>query len=282
MKGVSTQMFPELELSNLLDGRDAMHGYSRLLGKIRGALTPKQKHWWNISLRTSAVGLITTPIAVFDRNKSVELELNCVHHKISIRSSKGEEHHIALEGQSLYQLYDNVTASLASIDVYPELDKSLFSNKESFKYDRKSIEALWQVLSQVDLIFKEFKGGLRQETSPVQLWPHHFDLAFLWFSGRLVPDQDPNNEEYADEQMNFGFSTGDDSIPEPYFYITAYPLPKSLPEVQLPSGAYWEAQVFNAAILKYKELIKSNDPKDTLINFLKAVHDVGSELMLMK
>lgn len=29
-----------------------------------------------------------------------------------------------------------------------------------------------------------------------------------WFSGRLVPGQDPANAEFADEQMNFGFSTG--------------------------------------------------------------------------
>ena len=282
MKDVSTKMFPELELSYLLDSRDTIHRYSLLLGKIRAALTPKQKHWWNISLRTSAMGLTTTPIAIFDQNKSVELELNCVQHKISIRSSKGEEHHKALVGQSLVQLYDNVTAALANMDVHPQLDESLFSNKEPYQYDRESTEALWQIFSQVDLIFKEFKGSLRQETSPVQLWPHHFDLAFLWFSGRLIPDQDPDNEEYSDEQMNFGFSTGDESIPEPYFYITAYPLPKSLPEVQLPKGAYWESKVFNAAILKYKELIKSNDPKSTLINFLKTVHDTCSELMLMK
>ena len=43
---------------------------------------------------------------------------------------------------------------------------------------------------------------------PVVLWPHHFGLAVLWFSGHPAPDQDPANAEYADEQMNFGFSTG--------------------------------------------------------------------------
>jgi hypothetical protein len=30
----------------------------------------------------------------------------------------------------------------------------------------------------------------------------------LWFSGRLVSGQDLANAEYADEQMNFGFSNG--------------------------------------------------------------------------
>jgi len=43
---------------------------------------------------------------------------------------------------------------------------------------------------------------------PVVLWLHHSDLADLWFSDHLLPGQDPANVEYADEQMNLGFSTG--------------------------------------------------------------------------
>ena len=37
---------------------------------------------------------------------------------------------------------------------------------------------------------------------------HKSQQVSKWFSGRLVPGQDPANAEYADEQMNFGFSTG--------------------------------------------------------------------------
>ena len=42
---------------------------------------------------------------------------------------------------------------------------------------------------------------------------------------RKIPGQDPADEESSDKQMNFGFTFGDEGIPEPYFYITAYPLP---------------------------------------------------------
>ncbi len=272
--------FSDLDLSLWEASRDTIHQYAKLLGKIRAALTPKQKHWWNVSLRASAVGFTTTPIAIFDQNKSIELELNCVKHKIVISSSNGEKQCIDLEGQSIKKMYENVLSILADMKVQPKLDESLFSGEENLQYDRTRIESFWKSFAQIDLIFKEFKGGLRQETSPVQLWPHHFDLAFLWFSGNLVPDQDPNNEEYADEQMNFGFSTGDESINEPYFYITAYPLPELLPKIALPQGAYWETKAFNGAILKYKELTQSTNPRNTLINFLKAVQDAGSEFML--
>jgi hypothetical protein len=36
--------------------------------------------------------------------------------------------------------------------------------------------------------------------------------------------------------MNFGIAFGDESIPEPYFYVTAYPSPDALPKVVLPAG----------------------------------------------
>ena len=29
--------------------------------------------------------------------------------------------------------------------------------------------------------------------------------------------------------MNFGFTFGDENIPQPYFYVTAYPMPDGLP-----------------------------------------------------
>lgn len=122
------------------------------------------------------------------------------------------------------------------MDIFPDLDRSACQDTRSLAYDPAAAHQLWQVLSQVDLALKAFRATLRQETSPVQLWPHHFDLAMLWFSGRPVPDQDRDQEKWADEQMNYGFSTGDAGIPEPYFYATAYPSPAGLTEAQLPAS----------------------------------------------
>ena len=82
----------------------------------------------------------------------------------------------------------------------------------------------------------------------------------IWLPGPKVPDQDPVDEEYADKQMNFGFAFGDESIPEPYFYVTAYPLPDALPEVALPEGSIWKSDGFSGAVLLYRDLVAMNDP----------------------
>ncbi|MFW2406025.1 MAG: DUF5996 family protein, partial [Gammaproteobacteria bacterium] len=123
----------------------------------------------------------------------------------------------------------------------------------------------------------EFRAGIREETSPLQLWPHHFDLSLLWLPGDKVPDQDPADEEYADRQMNFGFTFGDAGIPEPYFYVTAYPEPDGLPRVELPVGAAWHTEGFSGALLTYQTLIASRDPRGYLLDLWQRMLNAGRE-----
>ena len=44
-----------------------------------------------------------------------------------------------------------------------------------------------------------------------------FDMTMTWLPGAKVPGQDVDNAEYADAQMGFGFTLGDETIAEPYF-----------------------------------------------------------------
>ena len=113
----------------------------------------------------------------------------------------------------------------------------------------------------------------------MQVFPHHFDLSLNWFSGRLVPGVDPDEEESADEQMNFGFVTGDASISEAYIYATAYPEPHGILEVALPDGAYWHTEGFTGAILPYGEFVGADDASSRLLEFLRTVREGVANLM---
>ena len=94
-----------------------------------------------------------------------------------------------------------------------------------------------------------------------------------------MPGQDPDNEEYADEQMNFGFTPGDESIPEPYFYITAYPMPDGLTDAALPADAIWYTEGFSGAVMKYEALVNAADPGSKLLDFMRTVQQAGASLM---
>jgi hypothetical protein len=269
--------FPPLPLAHWRPARDTIQSYAQVLGRIRRALTPSQKHWWHISLRAAAAGLTTTPIP--DGDQAFELLLDLTHHRLLLTTSRGQRRDFPLEGQPVHTFMLQTLELLADQEIVPEIDQSLFTATSEGTYERTAVAAFWQAASQVDAALKEFRHGFRRESSPVQLWPHHFDLALLWFSGRLVPDQNPDNPEYADEQMNFGFSTGDEGIPDPYFYATAYPLPDGWSGSELPAGAYWQTEGWTGAVLPYAAVSDRDDGRSLLLNFLRSAHEAGAALM---
>lgn len=269
--------FPALDLATWQPTRDTLNNYARIIGRIRRERTTPQKHWWHISLHATATGLTTTPIPAGDI--TFELLMDFTDHQLYLYTSKGDTMTIPFLGQSQAEFREETLNTLQELGVTIEIDKDLFTDDTPGTYDPAAVSRFWQAFVQIDSIFKTFKHGFRQESSPVQLWPHHFDLAVLWLSGRLVPGQDPDNEEYADEQMNFGFSTGDDTIPEPYFYATAYPTPANFSDAALPTGAYWHTAGWTGAILPYRLLPTAADPKATLLTFLRTAHAAGASHM---
>ena len=203
-------MFPPLVLADWQETRDALHGYARVLGNIRRHMAPPSKHWWHITLSVSARGLTTTTIPA--RGMSFDLTLNPMLGQVEISTSEGGESSISFHGQSQRSLHDAIAASLLDLGVQRSMPADLADTE--YDYVSDAAARYWRVLSQVDSIYKEFKGSLREETGPVQIFPHHFDLSLNWFSGRLIPGADPEDAATADEQMNFGFLTGDSSIAE--------------------------------------------------------------------
>ncbi len=101
----------------------------------------------------------------------------------------------------------------------------------------------------------------------------------LWLPGDKIPGQDPNDEEYSDKQMNFGFVFGDDGIAEPYFYVTAYPLPDGLAELELPPGTDWRSEGFSGAVLLYETLAREPDPNAYLLRLWTSLLTAGRESM---
>jgi len=274
---MSNTNFPALPLAAWQPTRTSLHNYAKVLGEIRHAYAPRQKHSFHGSLYATATGLTTTPIPF--EAQTFELQLDFTNHRALISTSAGGHTQITLRGQSISEFYNQVLNALADIQINLNIKRELFSDTTTSAYDTAAIANFWSAFAQIDSIFKTFRGELRSETSPVQLWPHGFDLAMLWFSGRIIPGKEDAKPRDADEQMNFGFSTGDAGIPEPYFYVTAYPLPADLPRLQLPPEAYWHNQGWQGAILKYQALVKAPDPAAQLLTFLRTVQRAGAKLM---
>ena len=252
--------------------RDAIHAYARVIGIIRGTYAPREKHWWHISLRPMADGWTTTPFQI--GGNMVEIMLNLKRDYVDIALASGGNFNLTLRGQSALELYGEIQGafSVAGIDLAVETGKF---RTDAIPYESEAADQIRIVQLQCALILQQLKGRFRLESSPVQLWPHHFDMSLVWLSGNLINGQDPADEEHADEQMSFGFGMGDGLVPEPYFYANAYPMPDGLRETKLPAG-YWPAEGFGGALLKHSDA----NSAETVLSFFQAIYQEGKARML--
>ncbi len=75
------------------------------------------------------------------------------------------------------------------------------------------------------------------------------------------------------EQITFGYLTGDSGIEEPYFYITAYPEIEDISGIKLAHDAHWNSEGWQGVVLKYKDLIATDNPGAILIGYLQNTLD---------
>lgn len=270
---------PELDFRATSGTRDALHSYAGVFGNVLKFCRPKRKHWWHASLRPSLTGLTT---GVINAGADFELALNLRDGQWVARTSAGAKISEALQGQSTLtlatQINDFLIAAGVNDQLIPQVDE--YSDDGFADYSKDDAGNISQVLSFVTAALAKLRAGIRQETSPIQLWPHHFDLSMLWLPGEKITGQDPMDEEYADKQMNFGFTFGDEGIPEPHFYVTAYPLPDGFERLPLPDGSRWQSEGFSGVVVPYQSLIENSDPSGYLLELWQGLLSAGREQML--
>lgn len=276
---MTTQFFPNLDPQSITETRDALQAYARVLGAWLKTCRPKRKHWWHASLRPSLNGLTT---GVIHTNIDFELELNLRLNLLHGQTSMGETLTVELHGQAAAELATRILDFLMTAGIDNQfIPEEHHHNPDGFVgYSAEHAAKLSRAINSVSATMESFRAGIREEASPIQLWPHHFDLSMLWLPGEKIPGQNPDNEEYADNQMNFGFTFGDEGISEPYFYVTAYPLPDALPKLSLPAGTTWQSESFSGAVLTYQSLINNNEPTRGLINLWNSLLSAGREHLL--
>jgi len=84
--------------------------------------------------------------------------------------------------------------------------------------------------------------------SPVRCWPHHFDVASL-----ITLDAGVGAEEAR--SIGVGFSPGDGSYDQPYFYVTPWPYPDATHLPSLAGGMGWHTSGWTGAVLTAERLL---------------------------
>jgi hypothetical protein len=86
--------------------------------------------------------------------------------------------------------------------------------------------------------------------SPIRIWPHHFDMAILIDVPRQMPGKTPGTSM----TIGLGLSPGDQSYPEPYWYVSPYPYPQTANLPNLAGNGCWHTQEWTGAVLTASRL----------------------------
>ncbi len=153
--------------------------------------------------------------------------------------------------------YDLPEARVASSEPFSPREAQAGALEELARWFQNAEQALQPVATQA-LDGAELRG-----------WPHHFDLAAL-----LALE--------GDRFVGAGFSPGDGSYAEPYFYVSPWPKPPEDRLPALPEGAHWHTEGFTSAVLPATRLVQQASPAEqerTVSTFLESAVARSLELV---
>ena len=201
------------------------------------------------------------------------------NHNVFLHTSWGTVRTFSMQGGlSATAFGDKVLGAVADLGLSGEYAREKFESDEPRQYDPKTAENFFTALVNVDHLLKTHRATLSGEMSPVQLWPHGFDLAFEWFGTRQVAYEEHGKVEKSPSQLNLGFYPGQ---PEPYFYSNPWPFEEDkLVHHPLPSGARWFTESWQGSILPYDQLVGDPEAGEKLLAYAKAVYEISAPTLM--
>jgi uncharacterized protein DUF5996 len=270
--------------------------WTRIVGKIRLAMTPLVNHWWNSSLMVTPRGLTTGVVP--NGSGAFQIDFDFIGHELSMITSRGGKAAVPLRSMSVAQFYRDVLELLSRLGV-PDPHILAAPNEvaasvpfredvESRPYEGDQARLFAAALLKTHVVFERFRADFLGKASPVQFFWGSFDLASARFSGRRAPPysggKPPNvdmhvmHEAYSHELIAAGFWPGSPEVPHAEFYAYAMPALDALPDAAIrPGAAAWIASR-GEFVLPYEAVRTSADPAATLLEFLQTTYDAAANL----
>lgn len=263
---------PKIDYKEFSKTRNTLQLYAQLLSAVKGKYVPHQKNWEEFSLKTYAKGFTTGPIPIETDNgiEALDLNLNLIEHKLKLFfGDKRDE--IDLHKNNIVDFTKVLSNKLSSYGINEFQPEEKFLAKDELIYDENEGRKLWNTFRQIYFLLLEFRGSTLLETSNINFWAHHSDMALLVFSSKIIDGKDQHDWDNSREQMNFGFSSGDQRVGQPYFYVTAYPFDEKLFEINLPDFARWQKEGWKGVVVELDKLTGIPNNGEKLLGLFKSL-----------
>ena len=285
--------WPELDYAEWRDTLQTLHLWTQIVGKVRLRLSPWINHGWQVPLYVNVRGLGTSAIHV--PTGIVEIDLDFVDHRLTVRTSEGPDRGFPLVPMSVASFYRRLVSELraagvtVTINVMPnELPAAIpFPDDEVHaSYDADAVHRFWRALRQADRLFKVFRTSFLGKCSPVHFFWGGFDLAVTRFSGRTAPlhpggfpglPDSVTREAYSHEVSSAGFWPGNDDYPRAAFFSYLYPSRPEFAQATIQPGEAQWSDALGEWLLPYNAVRGAADPDAALLDFLTATYRAAAE-----
>ena len=253
--------------------RATLHQYAHAVGVVPRAHAEPHDKWWHISLNVTPRGLETNEMALTDGGRfNVRLDLQS--HEAVIEANGAAAAQIPLgAGMTATEMGDAILQAVSELGLDAEYARDKFESDEAREYDAAAATDFHGILLTMHEVFQRHRNRIGDRVSPIQVWPHGFDMAFEWFGTRIEEYEEDGEVQQHPSQCNFGF------YPAGRAYLYANPWPfesDTLLDVDLPAGAEWHSEGWQGSILHYDQLAGDPDGEQRVLDFFQAVFDVAA------
>ena len=286
--------WPELDYKAAKHTYQTLHLWTQIVGKIKVALLPWVNHAWHTTLKVTPTGFTTGNLSSEDIH--FQIDFNFVDHQLKISTSNNEFIKFQLEDLSVASFYKKLFFELEKLGIHVTIHNTpnevenpipFAEDKSHATYQPEHARKLHQALLIINSIFEKFRSRFQGKCSPVHFFWGSFDLAVTRFSGNEAPEHPggfPNlpdwiaKEAYSHEVSSCGFWPGNEMLPAAAFYSYAYPTPEGFNSARVkPDAAYFHKDL-GEFLLKYSDLLKSEDPTKTLLDFLQSTYEAAANI----
>ena len=219
-------------LENWDSTRDGLHQVALVQSAIKVCCVEPQPNSLQYSLGVTRSGLSTSRL-----NVGGELRFDIAELRLVYSRDERKDFVINVAGYDQKSLIDDVVSGFASLGIDIRPPRTHITHRHRFDIEPGLAADYLTVLDAAYVALARFRARLGGCLSPLVLWAHHFDLAFLWFPGASM-------DEHKDPQLAFGFAPYSPGLQRPYFYAYGWSpeagyleLPVSAP-ARAESGSY--------------------------------------------
>ncbi len=253
---------------NLLFAKNELHQAVQIVAGFPRNFLPKEDNDINASLKWDSKRK-WMKTRFFGPKNNIQLALNIKQYQIEILIEEMVFDSISLKGKKGKFIREWIIDKLKGVQVaFNNFDDNLPYSLDSIQYsqehvfesiDDKASELLTALYQNAWLSFKKYLDEEKITNADINIWPHHFDIAFSIASG-------------TKSTITYGMSPGDENIVEPYFYVSQWPFIRNLQISDLtPIVGSWQTENWTGLLLRVNEFTLENEHLEEriILDFIK-------------